>query len=155
VSGVAVGIESARPPDKCVQHRNVSGAAGTAGATAGRTPVQKALVGRSGRLSSHRLTRHRQHCLVVSGGRCELGILTQSTRRVLAQPSIYDRGSRGFSQHRHTQCNVRAVASDSVTLSLCMCVCVGHGTETCSSGSTYFTLVVVTLELAVNTNASL
>jgi len=23
---------------------------------------------------SHRLTRHRQHCLVVSGGRCELGI---------------------------------------------------------------------------------
>ena len=124
MSGVAVGIESARPPDKCVQHRNVSGAAGTAGATAGRTPVQKALVGRSGRLSSHRLTRHRQHCLVVSGGRCELGILTQSTRRVLAQPSIYDRGSRGFSQHRHTQCNVRAVASDSVALSLCMCVSV-------------------------------
>jgi len=27
---------------------------------------------------SHRLTRHRQHCLVVSGGRCELGF----TRRV-------------------------------------------------------------------------
>ena len=23
---------------------------------------------------SHRLTRHKQHCLVVSGGRCELGI---------------------------------------------------------------------------------
>ena len=28
----------------------------------------------SGRLSSHRLIRHRQDCLVLSGGRCKLGI---------------------------------------------------------------------------------
>ena len=28
----------------------------------------------SGRLNSHRLTRGRQHCLVVSGGQCELDI---------------------------------------------------------------------------------
>jgi len=41
-SGVAVWIESARPPDKCVQRRSVSGGAGTAGATAGRTPTQNA-----------------------------------------------------------------------------------------------------------------
>ena len=61
-------IESARPPDKCVQRRSVSGGAGTAGATAGRTRTQNAFVGRSGRLSSHRLTRHRQHCFVVSVG---------------------------------------------------------------------------------------
>jgi len=33
------------PPDKCVQRRSVSGSAGTAGATAGRTPTQNALVG--------------------------------------------------------------------------------------------------------------
>ena len=65
----------ARPPDKCVQRRSVSGGAGTAGATAGRTPTQNAVVGRSGRLNSHRLTRHRQHCLVVSSGRCEFGII--------------------------------------------------------------------------------
>ena len=45
-------IESARPPDKCVQRRSVSGGAGTAGATAGRTPTQNALLRRSGRLSS-------------------------------------------------------------------------------------------------------
>jgi len=44
VSGVAVLSESARPPDKCVQRRSVSGGAGTAGATAGRTPTQNALV---------------------------------------------------------------------------------------------------------------
>jgi len=31
--------------------------------------------GRSGRLNSHRLTRHRQHCLVVSGAQCEFGIM--------------------------------------------------------------------------------
>jgi len=49
--------------------------AGTAGATAGRTPTQNALVG--GRLGSHRLTRHRQDRLVLSGGRCELCIITQ------------------------------------------------------------------------------
>ena len=55
-------------PDNCVQRRSVSGGACTAGATAGRTPTQNALVGRSDRLSSHRLTRHRQQCLVVSGG---------------------------------------------------------------------------------------
>ena len=66
VSVVAVWTESARPPDKCVQHRSVSGDACTVGATAGRTPTQNALVGWSDRLSSHRL--------VVSGGRCELGI---------------------------------------------------------------------------------
>ena len=69
-------------PDKCVQRRSVSGGAGTAGATAGRTPTQNALVRRSGRLSSHRLTRHRQqHCLVVFGGRCELRI--KRTRTVV------------------------------------------------------------------------
>ena len=57
MSGVAVGTESARPPDECVKRRSVSGGAGTAGATAGSTPTQNALVGRSGRLSSHRHTR--------------------------------------------------------------------------------------------------
>jgi len=79
VSGVAVLSESARLPDKCVQRRSVSGGAGTAGATAGRTPTQNALVGRSGRLNSHRLTRYRQDRLVVSGGRCELGITIVSS----------------------------------------------------------------------------
>ena len=49
-------------------------------ATAGRTPTQNALVGRSGRLNLHHLTRHRQHCLVVSGGRCELGIKPRHRR---------------------------------------------------------------------------
>ena len=66
--------------DKCVQRRSVSGGAGTAGATAGRTPTQNALVGRAGRLSSHRPTRHRQHCLVVSGRRCELDIILRWLR---------------------------------------------------------------------------
>ena len=61
-------------PDECVQRRSVSGGAGTAGATAGRTPTQNALVGRSGRLDSHHPTRQRQERLVVSGWRCELGI---------------------------------------------------------------------------------
>ena len=56
MSGVAVLSESARPPDKCVQRRSVSGGAGTAGAIAGRTPTH--LSSRSGRLSSHRHTRH-------------------------------------------------------------------------------------------------
>jgi len=37
-------------------------------------------VERSGRLNSHRLTRHRQHCLVASGGRCELGLNLQLTK---------------------------------------------------------------------------
>jgi len=41
----------------------VSGGAGTAGATAGRTPTQNARVG---------------YCLLVSGGRCELGIAETS-----------------------------------------------------------------------------
>jgi len=58
--------------DKCVYRRSVSGGAGTASATAGRTPTQNVLVRQSSRLNSHRLSR--QHCLVVSGGRCELGI---------------------------------------------------------------------------------
>ena len=48
----------------------MSGGASTAGATAGRTPTQNALVGQSGRLNS----RQRQDRLVVSDGRCELGI---------------------------------------------------------------------------------
>ena len=43
-------------------------------ATAGRTPTQNALVRRSSRFSSHRLIRHTQDRLVLSGGRCELGI---------------------------------------------------------------------------------
>jgi len=73
LSGVAVWIESARPPDKCVLRRSVSGGAGSAGATAGRTPTQNVVVERSDRLNSHRLTRHRQHCFAVSGGQCELG----------------------------------------------------------------------------------
>ena len=50
------------------------GGASTTGATAGRTATQNAPVRRSDRLNSHHLTRHREHCLVVSGGRCELGI---------------------------------------------------------------------------------
>jgi len=62
MSGVAVATESARPPDKCVQRRSVSVGAGTAGATAGRTPTQNALVGWSGRFNSHRLS-----CLVAGG----------------------------------------------------------------------------------------
>ena len=53
---------------------SVSECVGRRSATAGRTPTQNALVGRSGRLNSHRLTRHIQDCLVVSGRRCELGI---------------------------------------------------------------------------------
>jgi len=61
-------MESARPPEKCVQRRK-SECVGRRSATAGRTPMQNALVVRSGRLNSHRLTRH---SLVVSGGRCEL-----------------------------------------------------------------------------------
>ena len=74
VSGVAVWIGSARPTDKCVLGRSVSGGADSACATAGRTPTQNALVGRSDRLNSHRLTLHRHDRLVLSGGRCELGI---------------------------------------------------------------------------------
>ena len=36
------------------------------------------------RLNSHRLTRHRQHCLVVSGdGRCELGISFAAANQVV------------------------------------------------------------------------
>jgi len=67
-------------PDKCVQRRSVSGGADTAGATAGRTPTQNALVRRSGRLHSHRPTRHKQHRqrLVASAGRCEFGISCNS-----------------------------------------------------------------------------
>ena len=42
--------------------------------THSESPTQNALVGRSSRLNLHRLTRHRQDRLVVSGGRCELGI---------------------------------------------------------------------------------
>jgi len=53
---------------RSVQRRSVSGGAGTAGATAGRTPTQNALVGRSGQLNSHRLARHREHGLLVCGG---------------------------------------------------------------------------------------
>ena len=61
-------------PDKCIQLRSVPGVAGTAGATAGRTPTQNALVWRSGRLNSHRLTRQDGPVCVVSGGRSELSI---------------------------------------------------------------------------------
>jgi len=136
VSGVAVWIESAWQPDRCVLCLFVSEYVGRRSATAGRTPTQNALVGRSvhtrhdktvapacrpqpprrrpgrqlrlaatprsdvvrhenvntlwtavwsigwlfrlcqtvSRLNSHRLARHRQDRLVVSGGRCELGI---------------------------------------------------------------------------------
>ena len=68
LSLVSIMPSSYRPPDKtvdapvsvvCIEsarqvrsiRRSVSGGAGTAGATAGRTPTQNALVGRSGRLS--------------------------------------------------------------------------------------------------------
>ena len=44
--------ESARPPDKCPQRRSVSGGAGTAGATAGRTPTQNVLAGRGDQADS-------------------------------------------------------------------------------------------------------
>jgi len=47
---------------------------GRRSATAGCTPTQNALVRRSSRFSSHRLIRHTQDRLVLSGGRCELGI---------------------------------------------------------------------------------
>jgi len=43
-------------------------------ASGGRTAPQNALVRRSSRFSSHRLIRHTQDRLVMSGGRCELGI---------------------------------------------------------------------------------
>ena len=42
VSVVSVWTESARPLDKYVERRSVSGGVGTAGATAGRTPTQNA-----------------------------------------------------------------------------------------------------------------
>jgi len=52
---VVVWIKSARPPGKCVLRRSVSGGAGAAGATAGRTPTHE------------RTCRpDRQYCLVVS-----------------------------------------------------------------------------------------
>ena len=61
----------------------MSGGAGSAGATAGRTPTQNVVVERSDRLNSHRLTRHRLHCFAVSGGQCELG-KTESSPMCLA-----------------------------------------------------------------------
>ena len=72
VSGVAVWTESARLPDKCVQRRSVSGGAGTAGATAGRTPTQNALVRRSGRLSSHGLTPRHMLCDILCSLSCRV-----------------------------------------------------------------------------------
>ena len=47
-----------RPLDKCVQRTNVSSGAGTADATAGRTPTQNALV----RQSIHTAHQTRQDC---------------------------------------------------------------------------------------------
>jgi len=56
----------------------VSGDAGTAGATAGRTPTQNALVGPTQFTPPHQ-TRHKQDRLVVSGvRRCEVGIILTS-----------------------------------------------------------------------------
>ena len=73
LSGVAVWIESARPLDNYVLRRSASSGRTGRACAARHTPTQNALVRRSGRLNSHRLTRHRQHCFAVSGGQCELG----------------------------------------------------------------------------------
>ena len=49
---------SYRCPIHTDRHTRRATRTGRSGATAGRTPTQSALVGRSGRLSSHRHTRH-------------------------------------------------------------------------------------------------
>ena len=74
VSCQAVSIESARPPDKCVLRRSASGGRTGSACAARHTPTLNALVGWSGRLSSHRHTRHDKTVLSVSClvCRCEL-----------------------------------------------------------------------------------
>ena len=39
-------------------------------------------------VNSHRLTQHKQHCLVVSGGRCELGVHYRSGVRPFLRHSV-------------------------------------------------------------------
>ena len=98
--------------------RSVSGGAGTAGATAGRTPTQNALVEQSGRLNSHRRTRHRQHCLVMSGGRCELGI-TGTAGVVCRAGSMHLSSVRP--SVRLSVCPIRPLNSRTMLLRVCCC----------------------------------
>ena len=70
VSCQAVSIESARPPDKCVLRRSASGGRTGSACAARHTPTLNAVVGWSGRLTSHRHTRHDKTVLSVSRLMC-------------------------------------------------------------------------------------
>ena len=61
-----VRTESVRPPDKCVLRRSASSGRTDSACVARHTPMLNALVGRSGRLSSHRHNRHDTTLLSVS-----------------------------------------------------------------------------------------
>jgi len=98
--------ESARPPDKCVQRRSASGGRTGSACGAGHSPTVNALVGRSGRLISHRHTTiHDKAVLSVSClvCRCELDDCSESvqTSDFLSATVVSCRESSSHRRCRH------------------------------------------------------
>ena len=140
-------------PDQCVQRRSVSGGAGTAGATAGRTPTQNALVGRSGRLSSHGPPDKTQTALS-----CRVWGIRQRVARVRLRLVCVGVAACSLKSRKLVRCSTASVATTrrqpSSSVTRCALSRASTSPSTCSTSRTHSTRTCTTSTTSTKTDTS-